>query len=537
MIANNPLEVADPIGVCQELWPHVKLYDKQIEILYSVWDNLETVVPAGNMLGKDFTAGHLAVIFFLTRFPCRIVTTSTKDLHLNVLWGEINRAIQSSRFSLQSTRGGPLLVNHHEVRRIRGGQRAPLCYILGMVASPETAESFQGHHVPDIGDGIPRTLFIGDEASSLPDSYRTMARTWAKRMLFIGNPWPCENFFKKAVHGDPANNDKGGDWPRPNGKGYYRKIIQITAEDSPNVKYARWEISQGKEPSGRMVVPGVKSWQEYQDNLATWDEVHQRIGLRAQFPEDASTKLIPEKWLDLAELRAATRTGTNPGLRRTMGVDSAMGGDNTAWVILNELGVLKVVSKKTSDTSVITGDTIGLMREWNIDPEDVIFDAGGGGKPHADRLRQQGYKVNIVAFGSSPTPLLHSGIKPLGERKEEIEIRQVYLNKRAEMYGVLRQRLNPDNGQPLFGIPKEILNKETGLGGRPSLRNQLKPIPLEYDSEGRLKLRSKNKRSQNSTEQTLIDMIGCSPDEADAFAMAAYWLVMRRTKRLLKSMI
>jgi hypothetical protein len=132
---------------------------------------------------------------------------------------------------------------------------------------------------------------------------------------------------------------------------------------------------------------------------------------------------------------------------------------------------------------------------------------------------------------------LHNGLKPLGERREEVEVRQVYLNKRAEMYGILRQRLNPSNEQPLLGIPKEILNKETGPGGRPSLRNQLKPIPLEYDSEGRLKLRSKNKKSPTSQEQTLIDMIGCSPDEADSLAMATYWLVMRRMKRLLKSMI
>jgi hypothetical protein len=528
---------ADPIGVIQELWPHIKLYDKQKETVYSVWDNRETVVPAGNMLGKDFIAGYIVVVFFLTRYPCRIVTTSTKDLHLNVLWGEINRAIQSSRFPLQSTKGGPLLVNHHEIRRIRGGERSPLCYVLGMVASPDTAESFQGHHVPDTGDGIPRTLFIGDEASSLPDSYKTMAQTWAKRMLFIGNPWPCENFFKKAVKGDPANNDNGGDHIRPDGKGYYRKVIRITAEDSPNVKYALYEKSKGIEPTGRMLIPGVKSWQEYQDNLATWDELQQQVGLRAEFPEDSATKLIPEKWLDLAELRAAGRPETYPGLRRVMAVDSAMGGDNTSWLILNEMRVLFLRSKRTSDTSVITGDTIGLINEWRIDPEDVIFDAGGGGKPHADRLRSQGYKVATVAFGSSATPALHNGLKPLGERREEVEVRQVYLNKRAEMYGILRQRLNPSNEQPLLGIPKEILNKETGPGGRPSLRNQLKPIPLEYDSEGRLKLRSKNKKSPTSQEQTLIDMIGCSPDEADSLAMATYWLVMRRMKRLLKSMI
>lgn len=41
----------DPIAFVRLVWPKIKLYDKQREILYSVRDNDETVVPAGNMLG------------------------------------------------------------------------------------------------------------------------------------------------------------------------------------------------------------------------------------------------------------------------------------------------------------------------------------------------------------------------------------------------------------------------------------------------------------------------------------------------------
>ena len=41
----------DPFLLKNLLWPHVVFYDKQREVIESVWQNDETVVPAGNMLG------------------------------------------------------------------------------------------------------------------------------------------------------------------------------------------------------------------------------------------------------------------------------------------------------------------------------------------------------------------------------------------------------------------------------------------------------------------------------------------------------
>ena len=43
--------VCDPLWMARELWPSVYFYNKQREIIYSVVDNEETVVIAGNMLG------------------------------------------------------------------------------------------------------------------------------------------------------------------------------------------------------------------------------------------------------------------------------------------------------------------------------------------------------------------------------------------------------------------------------------------------------------------------------------------------------
>lgn len=201
----------DPIRLAKTLWPHVSFYDKQIEIIYSVWNNDETIVPAANMMGKDFVAGRLIPLFFLTRYPCRIVTTSAKDQHLMVLWGEINQAIQESAIPLEFSRGGPLVCTHHQIKRVYKGKECPLSYVKGMVASQDSIASMQGHHIANRGDGIPRTLFVSDESSSVPDEYFKKARTWAIRMLIFGNTWDCQNYFYHSIKGKPGTDDRGGD--------------------------------------------------------------------------------------------------------------------------------------------------------------------------------------------------------------------------------------------------------------------------------------------------------------------------------------
>ena len=172
------------------LWPDVQFYDKQWEVIESVERNTETYVPAGNMLGKDFLTGFICVGCFLLNKEVRIVTTSVKERHLNVLWGEIGRFINTSKYPLRSTQGGPLIVNHMNVKKVVNGVVCPISYLTGMVAEGEM-EGLAGHHAR-------YTLAVGDESSGLEDKAYDKFQGWAKRMLFIGNPYDCSNFFKKG---------------------------------------------------------------------------------------------------------------------------------------------------------------------------------------------------------------------------------------------------------------------------------------------------------------------------------------------------
>jgi hypothetical protein len=192
---------ARPVTACDyhSRYDGLIFYSKQKLIISSVWTTPETIVPAGNMLGKDFVAGWIAVNFFLSRNPCRILTTSVDGDQLgSVLWGEIRRFIQSSKYPLDAASGGPLLINDLHIRKVdvQSKQVDPLSYILGRVA--KKGEGMLGHHIAKTGDGIPRTLFIGDEASGLEDQMIDTAKTWADRVLLIGNPYDCENYFRRA---------------------------------------------------------------------------------------------------------------------------------------------------------------------------------------------------------------------------------------------------------------------------------------------------------------------------------------------------
>lgn len=201
----SALTVVDPIELAKLLWPDVRFYKEQKEIIYSVVENDETFVTAGNMLGKDFVAAFIVLWFFLTREPCRIVTTSVDGLQLEgVLWGEIRRFLYDSKYELDSQRGGPVIVNHLHLRKVlqagpRAGKRCGVSYCIGRVAAK--GEGMLGHHVADVGDGLPRTLFVADEASGVDDVSYDRADTWAKRKLVIGNPYPCNNFFYRGVRG------------------------------------------------------------------------------------------------------------------------------------------------------------------------------------------------------------------------------------------------------------------------------------------------------------------------------------------------
>lgn len=485
------------------LWPNVQFYDKQREIIESVLRDDETYVPAGNMLGKDFVAGFIALAFFLMHRPCRVITTSVKDDHLRVLWGELKRFIYT--MSRQPTKESRLVVNYREIRRFINGEEDPISYIHGTVS--EKGEGLAGHHAA-------HTLLIVDEASGVDDTVYEYADTWAQHKLIIGNPNPCTNFFYRGV--------KEGDWAKPkrvnNQLIYYRKVIKICAEDSPNVKLGQMRARKGKEPDDEGVIPGVLGYQEYVRRRKVWPQIRQTIGLDGEFYEGRETMLYPEEWLQKAQLRAKQlEINKTPRKALSMGIDPGEGDANTAWTIGDTLGIIKLHSEPMGGIVEIADFTISLMLDYDLEPEQVFFDRGGGGKQIADHLRDKGYEVNTVAFGESVRQEMREGYVPIEDREDIVEQRYAYANRRAQMYGLLRLRLDPTINENSYGIPSSGKQYQ-------ELRRQLKAMPLRFDEEGRMLLPPKQRRSERQKGESLMSILGCSPDEADSLVLMNYGL-------------
>jgi hypothetical protein len=102
---------------------------------------------------------------------------------------------------------------------------------------------------------------------------------------------------------------------------------------------------------------------------------------------------------------------------------------------------------KTNDTNDIPGITIAIGSRYGVPHDRWVFDRGGGGKQHADRLRNQGYNCSSIGFGEAvqdPQAWKRTAnYIPKKEVREELEERYIFKNRRAELYGTLRNALDP----------------------------------------------------------------------------------------------
>ena len=483
---------ADPLRFVSLCWPDMQLYPKQEEILLSLRDHVETFVHAANETGKTRIVAVGTLWFFASRTPARVVTSSSSETQLGaILWSEIHSLIHASRFPL------PFVVKTlclKKIRRLDSMETEPSDYVLGYVTN--ATENFQGHHLPN---DRPRVLAVFDEASGVPDEFFEAADSWAHRKLVIGNPLSTTNFFYRSC--------RGGDVADPAGEAdLLRKVIHIDGRDSPNVQAGfRWK-ELGKPGSPPVLIPGLLTYEEYVRREQQWNEVQRTTRLHGHFYEGDQAVVFPAQWLDAAmdaqrwrELQEEDRHV------EAIGVDVAAGGrDNTCWTLVDSHGVIDQIVLDTPNTMEIVGRTIQLIREHNLSARRVAFDAGGGGKQIGDRLREQNYHVQLIGFG------------------ESADAKQAYRNKRAELYGKLREYLNPERESGVFALPPDA----------DQLRRELAVLPLQYDSEGRMQLLPKESRGAGQQQgPCLRQLLGHSPDRADSLALAV-WTVSRPRRKI-----
>lgn len=312
-----------------------------------------------------------------------------------------------------------------------------------------------------------------------------------------------------------------------------RKIIHMPAECSPNVRRALWRINnlgaapsvevkcyedwqaalargeQLGDPGDEVILPGVLTWNKYVEHERTWDVDKKEIGLRARFPTGAGVRLFPQDWLDFCGQKAFDLMEQHRSRRRqgeALGIDTAEGGNNTAFCVGDKLGVLELIGIKTADTNSVRDFTRDLQRQFNVPHEKIVFDIGGGGRVHCQTLRRDlGWKCQAVTF-SGKTPIdLKRGMTRIEDRQANREVKSVFKSRRVEMYSTASDMMNPATGG--YGVPSE-----RNGGAWTKLAGYLKPLLRQYDEDGVMYLPPK--------EDLIKDFYsGESPDEADAFVL------------------
>jgi hypothetical protein len=161
-----------------------------------------------------------------------------------------------------------------------------------------------------------------------------------------------------------------------------------------------------------------------------------------------------------------------------IGCDPARFGDDRTSIIRRQGRIaygLESYAKK--DTMEVVGILHNIIEKEN--PARVCIDVGGLGAGIVDRLKELGHGDVIAA--------INAGAKPLDADK--------YYNKRAEMWGLLKQWL---------------LDEPCQIPDNDSLHADLCGLKYKFDSNSRLRMESKDDAKKRGVR---------SPDEADALCL------------------
>lgn len=256
-----------------------------------------------------------------------------------------------------------------------------------------------------------------------------------------------------------------------------------TAGLDPTKELYALQISTPGEPSGRFYEvqsrkPGYEDWHVRQVRLEeaieagrispTWAEQRKaqwgegsaiyRNRVLGEFASSGETNVIPlawveaavERWEALAVTEAATGRKFIPDevLDRftAEGVDVAdEGGDLTAIAIRHGSVVVEIRTYAMGDTMETAGHALGVLRGRDPDKRGyAVVDVIGVGAGVNARLKEQGYRS--IPFNASER-------STATDRTGELE----FLNRRAEAWWGMRERLDPANGEALALPPSDRL--------------------------------------------------------------------------------
>lgn len=210
----------------------------------------------------------------------------------------------------------------------------------------------------------------------------------------------------------------------------------------------RWKTHKVDSRSARMTNKTLI--QQWVDDYGE-DSDFVRVRVKGDFPRAAATQFIGSDIVEMARKREAVSHLREP---LVLGVDVGRFGDDET-VILPRRGrdarTHKARKYRGLDTMQVAAQVVQAIED--LKPNAVFVDEGGVGGGVVDRLRQLGFVVQGINFGSKADRSSLDAAGAGGER---------YANKRAEMWGVMRQWLKGGAIEDSGDLESDLIGVEYG---------------------------------------------------------------------------
>jgi hypothetical protein len=457
----------DPVAWAKS--KNIELWSKQKEIMQSVVDNANTSVGSCHGIGKSFTAA-LTSCWWLDTHPVGdsfVLTTAPTDKQVKaILWREINK--------------------FHAMYGLAGRTNLSEWYIgkelvaFGRKPSDYDPTAFQGIHaryllvVIDEACGIPKDLWV---AAS------TLATSANSRILAIGNPDDEFSEFKaKSIS-------------------KFWHHIKIGYHDTPNF-------------TGEPISPRLKemliSEEWVMERRDDWGEGSALFTSKClgEFPHGTSPfTVIPITMIEMCRVGtgnadqqaiAAENAPLSPPqsiVRVEAGLDVAAGGDRTVLWLRRGNVAMAEFSFRESDPIKSAGAICLKLKEWGVTV--VKMDPIGVGWGLMGTLRDKSSHHNPRGECAHDAQII--GVN-FAEKPERDSDQKKYLNKRAQCWWYGRE-LSRTQSWDLSRISASTMQELST------------PQYEVLDSNGKIKIQKK---------EEVIDVLGRSPDSADALLLA-FW--------------
>lgn len=489
--------VLDPANPCLRLdwW--------QMVILAGFFDVTvgEIFVKGCTGAGKGASTGIAFCLWYDVYEESRITLSSRDYNHaLTNIFGEVKQWFLRMKHPAPANVLGES-IREHERHYVRILNPDP--------TSPTAGEAFSGAHGKN-------TIYGFDEATSAPTTFFENAEKNAKKIVALANPRTMSGHFREAFK--PLGKDID-DIAICYGNLGNRLCVTVSGADCMNVRHRR--LKGRTAPAGGIEIDG----QRFEAGQEIPETLHKKIaplipsqidllqftticnkadprlvGVFAygRFPtEDPEKQIILRSWLDVSV--AAYKQAVPAVEAFAIDVARSRDGDRSCLAAGGQNGVAALHYYQYDKIDVLCQQVLTVAREqYGIDlracRNPIVVDCDGLGAGAADLLRAMG--VWVIEFRGNAT----SKVDP-----------RTYANLRAEAYGTLSRRLNPDDRwrETPFALPPDE-----------SLFEEL-TAPEKIYSAGdamRFKITPKVAPAGQENVVSVKDKIGRSPDGADAVA-------------------